>query len=495
MRRLFYLAIGVGIGVAAVAKASKPRRSSPRQGSPVRRALRRPGCLDRSRVRRRRPGGHGRARSPAARSADRRRPESGADPADAVSRDPPPLAGVLRAARHTGGAVRVADLRRPVDAVHVAGMLPFIPYFLGEQHAAVAAGHQRAEVRPHPRHRRGRQDHPARHVLPDVRQLLVRRLLQGRRHRVRLGAAHQLAGRRRLRASTRQGSGSPSTRTTTRRRRSGARSPALPDATASSGGQGGQLLVDRPARPLRARARRSTTTAAREFGAGGRPGRRRGPRYLEIWNLVFMQYERRRRPAKEDFRSLGELPAKNIDTGMGLERMAAILQGVDNLYEIDRSARHRQGRASSPASATAPTTQDDVRLRVVADHVARSPHADRRRRHARPTRAAATCCAGCCAASSARCACSASTSPSCAELLARRSRAMSPHRTRSSTRDSDAITPDRRRRGGVVPRARCAAGTTDLDDRGQARPRRRAGRCRRRATPSRCTTPTASRST
>ncbi|MGH3544893.1 MAG: alanine--tRNA ligase-related protein, partial [Mycobacteriales bacterium] len=58
-------------------------------------------------------------------------------------------------------------------------------------------------------------------------------------------------------------------------------------------------------------------------------------RYLEFWNLVFMQYERGAGPAKEGYEIKGELPAKNIDTGMGLERMAALLQGVDNLYEID----------------------------------------------------------------------------------------------------------------------------------------------------------------
>ena len=62
-------------------------------------------------------------------------------------------------------------------------------------------------------------------------------------------------------------------------------------------------------------------------------------RYLEVWNLVFMQYARGDGPGKEGYPILGELPAKNIDTGMGLERMAAILQGVDNIYEIDTTRR------------------------------------------------------------------------------------------------------------------------------------------------------------
>src|SRR6185369_13032587 len=78
------------------------------------------------------------------------------------------------------------------------------------------------------------------------------------------------------------------------------------------------------------------------FDRGPAYGRDGGPavdgeRFLEIWNLVFMQYERGAGAGKDDFPILGDLPAKNIDTGLGLERMAAVLQGVDNLYEIDTS--------------------------------------------------------------------------------------------------------------------------------------------------------------
>ncbi|GMA85146.1 hypothetical protein GCM10025868_03960 [Angustibacter aerolatus] len=69
-------------------------------------------------------------------------------------------------------------------------------------------------------------------------------------------------------------------------------------------------------------------------------GREGGPvvdedRYLEIWNLVFMQEELSEVRAKDDFTVAGPLPSRNIDTGMGLERVAYLLQGVDNLYEID----------------------------------------------------------------------------------------------------------------------------------------------------------------
>src|SRR5499427_7195468 len=58
-------------------------------------------------------------------------------------------------------------------------------------------------------------------------------------------------------------------------------------------------------------------------------------RYLEVWNLVFMQDQLSAVRAKDDFDIEGPLPLKNVDTGMGLERMAALLQGVDNIYEID----------------------------------------------------------------------------------------------------------------------------------------------------------------
>lgn len=100
-------------------------------------------------------------------------------------------------------------------------------------------------------------------------------------------------------------------------------------------------------------------------------------RFLEFWNLVFMQYEITNVRSKEDFDIVGELPNKNIDTGMGLERIASILQGVDNLYEIDEvnpiltkaaeMTGKRYGQAVSHVAAE--SHPDDVRLRVIADHV------------------------------------------------------------------------------------------------------------------------------
>jgi alanyl-tRNA synthetase len=111
-------------------------------------------------------------------------------------------------------------------------------------------------------------------------------------------------------------------------------------------------------------------------------GREGGPeadedRYLEFWNLVFMQYERGPGTDKENYPILGELPAKNIDTGMGLERIASILQGVDNLYEIDEvkpildRAAEMTGKVYGAHSGHAANQShpDDVRLRIIADHV------------------------------------------------------------------------------------------------------------------------------
>ncbi len=99
-------------------------------------------------------------------------------------------------------------------------------------------------------------------------------------------------------------------------------------------------------------------------------------RYIEIWNLVFMQYQLSAVRSKEDFDVAGELPKKNIDTGLGLERLALILQGVENFYETDQvrpvldAAAAISGKEYTSAETTAdPHHTDDVRMRVVADHI------------------------------------------------------------------------------------------------------------------------------
>jgi alanyl-tRNA synthetase len=91
-------------------------------------------------------------------------------------------------------------------------------------------------------------------------------------------------------------------------------------------------------------------------------------RYVEIWNLVFMQYLRGEGSGK-NFEILGELPKKNIDTGMGMERVAFIKQGVENMYEIDQ-VRPVLDRASELSGRRyGANHDDDVRMRIIADHV------------------------------------------------------------------------------------------------------------------------------
>jgi alanyl-tRNA synthetase len=92
-------------------------------------------------------------------------------------------------------------------------------------------------------------------------------------------------------------------------------------------------------------------------------------RYLEIWNLVFMQDELSAVRSKEDFDIVGPLPRKNIDTGMGLERVAYLLQGVDNMYEIDVMYPVIERAEQLTGRTYGADHEADVRMRVVSDHV------------------------------------------------------------------------------------------------------------------------------
>jgi alanyl-tRNA synthetase len=110
------------------------------------------------------------------------------------------------------------------------------------------------------------------------------------------------------------------------------------------------------------------------YDRGPEYGRDGGPeadedRFLEVWNLVFMQDSISKFRAKDDFDIEGPLPSKNVDTGMGLERMASILQGVDNLYEIDTTWKILDRAAELTEQSYGRDHQADVALRVIADHV------------------------------------------------------------------------------------------------------------------------------
>jgi alanyl-tRNA synthetase len=109
------------------------------------------------------------------------------------------------------------------------------------------------------------------------------------------------------------------------------------------------------------------------FDRGPEHGRDGGPeadedRYLEIWNLVFMQDVRGELSPKLGHPPIGTLPRRNIDTGMGVERVATLLQGAENVYETDlvrpviARAEEFSGRRYGAGA------EDDVRFRVIADH-------------------------------------------------------------------------------------------------------------------------------
>jgi alanyl-tRNA synthetase len=94
---------------------------------------------------------------------------------------------------------------------------------------------------------------------------------------------------------------------------------------------------------------------------GGPPGtpEEDGDRYIEIWNLVFMQYNR------DETGNMLPLPRPSVDTGMGLERLAAILQHVHNNYDIDLF----QALISAAAGLIGTSDLENKSLRVIADHI------------------------------------------------------------------------------------------------------------------------------
>ncbi|MFP3891032.1 MAG: alanine--tRNA ligase [Ralstonia sp.] len=99
---------------------------------------------------------------------------------------------------------------------------------------------------------------------------------------------------------------------------------------------------------------------------GGPPGSPEadGDRYIEIWNNVFMQFDRQLDPATGEY-TLTPLPAPCVDTGMGMERLAAILQHVHSNYEIDLF----QALIAAAARETNTTDLANNSLRVIADHI------------------------------------------------------------------------------------------------------------------------------
>ena len=100
-----------------------------------------------------------------------------------------------------------------------------------------------------------------------------------------------------------------------------------------------------------------------EYGYGGGPAQGDEDRFVEIWNLVFMQNVQ-----DEPYHVVGELPAKSIDTGMGLDRVAAVMQGVPSVFDIDTTSHVRDAAASYTGLTYGESDLHDVSLRILADH-------------------------------------------------------------------------------------------------------------------------------
>ena len=288
-----------------------------------------------------------------------RRRELGGNPRD--------ISVVLRGARAPARALGFADpcpddptaAHRRRDAA-VPALLP------RRGDAAGAAALLLPALLPHARHRGGRQHRPAPDLLRDARQLLASATTSSRRRSVRHGSSRCEGVRLRpradldhgLRRATRSSGSAP-----TRRRSSSGEALGVPAerivglprkenfwqaGTTGPCGPCSELYLDR----------------GEAFGAADdRPGDDTD-RFLEYWNLVFTAYE-----LHEDG-SLTELPAKNIDTGLGLERMAVIQQGVDSVFDTDllRPARRPRRRALRPSLRRATTTAATRAMRIIADH-------------------------------------------------------------------------------------------------------------------------------
>ncbi|AKF27598.1 alanyl-tRNA synthetase [[Brevibacterium] flavum] len=109
------------------------------------------------------------------------------------------------------------------------------------------------------------------------------------------------------------------------------------------------------------------------YDRGEKYGKEGGPvaddnRYMEIWNLVFMEKERGQGIGKDNFEILGDLPKKNIDTGMGVERVACILQDVENVYETDLLRPVIDVAETLTGTKYGSDNTSDIRFRVIADH-------------------------------------------------------------------------------------------------------------------------------
>ena len=435
VKSIVRFAVGVAAGFVARAPASTPvpragaatsrsRRSMRRTQRPIRQGHRRGATAERdAELRAAEDAAHRSsptdARDPIRRPLAPGRPHPERNPMQTAD-IAPALAGLLRERGHTivPSASLVTD--DPTLLFTVAGMVPFMPYLSG----LVPSPYPRAtsvqkcirtndieEVGKTPRHGT---------FFQMIGNFSFGDYFKEGAISLRVGAAHQPEADGGLRLRRRRTSGSPSTRTTTRRIELWKRIAGLPEERiqrlgkdtnywhTGQPGPGRPLLRDLLRPRARVRHRR-------------RPGHRRRPLRRDLEPRVHAVRYRRRDARRTTSASCGELPKKNIDTGMGLERVAFIKQGVENMYETDqvrpvldraaelsgRALRRRPRRRRAHARRS-PTTCAR-RSCCMTDGV--TPVERGSRLHPAPPA---------CAARSARCACSASTDRPSASCSPRR---------------------------------------------------------------------------
>ena len=235
-----------------------------------------------------------------------------------------------------------------------AGMVQFKNVFTGLEkrpyHARRDLAEMRARRRQAQRPRQCRLHRAPPHLLRDARQFLVRRLLQGARDRARLEPGHQG-----VRPAEGPADRRPSMSTTTRPSICGRRSPACPRAASSA--SPAPTISGRWATPARAaRARRSSTTTATRSRAA-RPARPTPTATASSRSGTSCSCSSSSWPDGTRI----DLPQPSIDTGMGLERIAAVLQGTHDNYEIDLfraliGARRRADRRRRRTARRRPRT-------------------------------------------------------------------------------------------------------------------------------------------
>ena len=272
----------------------------------------------------------------------------------------PPFVDFFAQRGHTPVRVVEPDPARRHPAVHQRGHGPVQALLRRRRDAAVPPRHVDPEVRARRRQaqrpRRRRPHQPALHVLRDARQLQLRRLLQGRRHQVGVGALHR---RPRPRPRAPLGDRPHHRRRSREDLARGGRRARWSGSSAWATTTSGAWPTPARAAPAPRSSGTSAPSTARPPGPAGNEDR-----YVEIWNLVFMQYD-----AKPDG-ELVPLPAPSVDTGAGLERNLAVLQDAASVWDIDvfRPLIAAAEAVTGVTYGTFPGTARDVSLRILAEH-------------------------------------------------------------------------------------------------------------------------------